>query len=159
MRKLGNRLAFAENAIAWTFSPEKWKSWRRQRIRWARDQAETIWKHSNLFRKSGFDLTLVFAVYDMVFVDIVLLFIRFSWLLALLSVDIVTFPFIMLLNFGLYLFIELVSIIAAGILSPRKDDLKYFYLAPLMVIFYRPYYALIRLWVYLGWIFKTDVKW
>ncbi len=31
MRKLGKRLAYAEKAISWTFSPESWRDWRRQR--------------------------------------------------------------------------------------------------------------------------------
>lgn len=51
MRKLGKRLAFSEKAIAWTFVPETWRDWIRQRLRWTRGQAETLWKHGNIFQK------------------------------------------------------------------------------------------------------------
>jgi hypothetical protein len=54
---------------------------------------------------------------------------------------------------------ELNGIITAGLLSPRKGDLKYAYLAPLMVVFYRPYYALVRLWAYIGWFLKRESHW
>ncbi|MCW3989278.1 MAG: glycosyltransferase [Candidatus Bathyarchaeota archaeon] len=159
MRKLGKRLAFVPEAVSWTFAPETWKAWKRQRVRWTRGQAETLWKHRNLFGKRGFDLKLVLAVYDMLFIDVVLLFARMAWLIALLRMDLPTFPFVMLLSLGLYMFMELFTIVTAGLLSPRKGDLKYAYLTPIMVLFYRPYYAFVRLWAYISWVFKLESKW
>jgi hypothetical protein len=35
------------------------------------------------------------------------------------------------------------------VLTPRKEDLKKAWLIPIMVLIYRPYYALIRFWAYL----------
>ncbi|MGB9915107.1 MAG: glycosyltransferase family 2 protein [Candidatus Bathyarchaeales archaeon] len=51
MRKLGKRLVFAENAVAWTFCPETWRDWIRQRLRWTRGQVETLNKHRDIFFK------------------------------------------------------------------------------------------------------------
>ncbi|MGD2200678.1 MAG: glycosyltransferase family 2 protein [Candidatus Bathyarchaeota archaeon] len=159
MRKLGKRLAFAENAISWTFAPERWEDWRRQRIRWTRGQAETIWKHRNLFAKEGFDLKLVAAVYDMFFIDVIVLLIRFIWMIALPIIYLPTYPYVMLLSIVMYFIMELFTIITAGLLSPRKGDLRYVYLTPIIVLFYRPYYALVRFWAYLTWLFKLESRW
>ena len=159
MRKLGKRLAFAENAIAWTRAPDTWGDWKRQRIRWTRGQAETLWKHRNLFGKRGFDLRFVIATYDMVVIDVLLLAIRYIWLIFLPLLNLSTFPYVMLTSLILYLLMEITTIITAGILSPRKGDLKYVYLAPLMVVFYRPYYSLVRLWAYFGWLLKWEIRW
>lgn len=38
VRKLGKRLVFADKAVSWTFAPENWRDWRRQRIRWCVDK-------------------------------------------------------------------------------------------------------------------------
>ena len=159
MRKLGKRLAFVENAVAWTFAHELWRDWRRQRIRWTRGQAETLWKHRNLFTWGSFDWKLVLAVYDMLFIDMILLFIRFGWLAILPLLDLPTFPYVMSLSIFFYMFMELFSILTAGLLSPRKRDLRYAYLFPVMVLLYRPYYALIRMWAYLGWVLKKESRW
>lgn len=159
MRKIGKRLAFADKAICWTFVPETWKRWRRQRIRWSKGQVESLWKHGNLFRKRGFDLLYVVAAYDMVFVDIVVLFMRFAWLFWLILFYQLTIPFILLLSFLMYLGMEFVTVASAGILSPRKGDLKNVYLVPIVVLFYRPYYSLIRLKAYLDWMLKKESRW
>jgi len=159
MRKMGKRLIFADKAVSWTFAPETWKAWRRQRIRWTRGQVETLWKHRNLFRMKGFDLKFVAAIYDMLFVDVVILFIRFIWFFLLIFFYQSTFLYIVILSFLLYLAMEFVSIVTAGTLSPRKEDLKYAYLTPIVVLFYRPYYSLVRLKAYLDWMFRRKSRW
>ncbi|MFQ6075796.1 MAG: glycosyltransferase, partial [Candidatus Bathyarchaeia archaeon] len=159
MRKLGKRLAFADKAVSWTFAPETWRDWRCQRIRWTRGQAETLWKHRNLFRRRGFDLRYVAAVYDMLFMDIIVLFMRFIWLFYLIFFYQPTLPYVMLLSILLYMAMEFITIASAGILSPRKGDLKNAYLVPIVVLFYRPYHALIRLRAYLDWMLKRESRW
>ena len=159
VRKLKKRLAFAEKAIAWTFVPETWRDWKRQRIRWTMGQIETLWKHRNLFLKEKFDLRFVLAVYDMLFMDLILLFIRFSWFLGIGILYLQKFLYILLLSLVSYLAIELLLIITAGLLSPRKHDLKKAYLVPIVVLFYRPLYALIRLEAYLKWFLGQKAKW
>ncbi|MEM2307292.1 MAG: glycosyltransferase family 2 protein, partial [Candidatus Bathyarchaeia archaeon] len=159
VRKLGRKLAFAEKAIAWTFTPETWRDWRRQRTRWSKGQIESLWKHRNLFFGGRFDLMLVLAVYDMVLMDILLLFMRIAWLAYVILFMHQTILYVMPLSLILYFMIELTVIITAGILSPRKNDLKKAYLVPIMVLFYRPYYSIIRLKAYLQWFLHRKVSW
>jgi len=159
VRKLGKRLAFAENAIAWTFVPETWRDWRRQRIRWSKGQVESLWKHRNLFFGGKFDLMLVLAVYDMVLMDIFLLFIRLGWFIYIALFLQPTLIYIIFLSLILYFIMELIIVITAGALSPRKSDLKRAYLAPIMILFYRPYYSIIRFNAYLQWIMRKKVSW
>ena len=54
---------------------------------------------------------------------------------------------------------ELFTIVTAGLLSPRKEDLEYAYLTPVMVLFYRPYYAFVRIWAYISWVMKLESRW
>lgn len=159
MRKLGKRLVFAESAIAWTFCPETWRDWVRQRIRWTRGQAETLRKHRDIFLKKKFDFRFVAAIYDMVFTDIILVFVRFSWLFFIGVFTHSTFLYTLLLSIILYVGIEFLTIITAGLLSPRKEDLKKAYLAPLVVLFYRPFYAAVRLKAYVDWLLKRQSRW
>ncbi|MEM2093358.1 MAG: glycosyltransferase [Candidatus Bathyarchaeia archaeon] len=159
MRKLGRRLFFAENAVAWTFVPERWRDWRRQRLRWTIGQAETLWKHRNVFLKETFELRFVLAVYDMLFMDVILLFIRVLWLAFISVIFKQTTLYVLILSIIIYLLLELFLAFTAGLLSPRKQDLKRVYLTPLMVIFYRPLYALVRLEAYVRWALKKRTGW
>ena len=61
MRKLKGRIHFAGEAVSWTFAPDTWNAWRRQRVRWTRGQIETFNKHKNIFLKQRFSLSLVMA--------------------------------------------------------------------------------------------------
>jgi len=159
MRKLGKRLYFADKAVSWTFVPETWKDWRRQRLRWTKGQAETLWKHKNVLLKKGFDARFVIAVFDMLFTDIILLFVRFMWLGYVLFAFHSVFIYVMALSIILYMLCEFVTILTAGILSPRKKDLKNIYLVPAVVLVYRPYYSLIRLKAYFDWMLKKKSFW
>jgi len=159
MRKLRKRLVFAEKAIAWTFVPETWKDWRRQRIRWTRGQLESLKKHKNIFAKKIFDLKLVIAIYDMLFMDIILLFTRFFWLLFIGFFFQSTLIYVLFLSILIYIGLEFLSIVTAGLLSPRKADLNKIYLVPVVVLFYRPYYALIRIKAYVDWLLKKKSRW
>lgn len=99
------------------------------------------------------------AVYDMLFMDVILLFARLSWLLYIGYAFQATFAYILLLSIVLYLGIEFMMGTVAGVLSPRKSDLKKLYLAPLFVIFYRPFYSLIRMKAYIDWLLKRKSRW
>ena len=159
MRKLGKRLFFSEDAVCWTFAPETWRDWRRQRTRWSRGQMETLWKHANIFGLKGFDLMLTATVYDMLLMDIVLLFGRFAWLLLVVVVYLPTIVYIMLVSLLMYIFIEFTTIATAIALSRRKSDLKSIGLVPIVVLFYRPYYSLVRLRAYADWALKRESRW
>jgi cellulose synthase/poly-beta-1,6-N-acetylglucosamine synthase-like glycosyltransferase len=159
VRKMNKKIVFADKAVSWTFAPETWKAWRRQRIRWTRGQFETIMKHRNVLRGGGFNLSFVVAVYDMILIDFLLLFVRTLWLPVFIVIYREAALYILALMFILYLGLETSQFIVAGILSPRKDDLKKAPLIPVMVLFYRPYYSLIRFQAYIQSITKRGKQW
>jgi len=159
MRKLGKRLFFSEDAVCWTFAPETWRDWRRQRTRWTRGQIETLWKHANIFGMKGFDLRLIATVYDMLFMDIILLFGRFAWLLLVLFFYQPTIVYVMIVSILMYLLIEFIAIGTAIILSRRKSDLGSILLVPIVVLFYRPYHSLVRFRAYVDWALGRESQW
>jgi cellulose synthase/poly-beta-1,6-N-acetylglucosamine synthase-like glycosyltransferase len=159
IRKINGKIVFADKAISWTYCPDTWRKWIRQRIRWSYGQIETLWKHRNTLFKYHFQNPFVAAFYDMIFMDIILLFIRLLWMPYLLIFYINIFPYLMTLTFLLYLLNEVIIAITAGLLSPRKEDIKYFYLVPFIILFYRPFYSLIRFIAYIKWLLKRKAKW
>lgn len=159
VRKLGKRLAFADKAVSWTFTPETWRDWRRQRTRWSRGQIESLWKHRNIFFSRRFDLMLILAVYDMVIMDMLLLFIRLGWFSYIFIYMQQALLYIMLLSITIYLIIELIMVLTAETLSPRKRLLRNIYLVPIITLIYRPYYSIIRLKAYLEWITQKRSSW
>ena len=159
LKKLGGSVPLAENAYSWTVVPDTWGSWVRQRMRWSRGQIETIWKHRNIIQYRNFDKILAISFIDMIFMEIILLFIRYSWLIfvSLFKTDIL--PFFMLLLTISYVVIESFVFIIAEVFSPRKSDLKTFALIPLTVLFYRPLHSIVRLAAYFSWILKKEIAW
>ena len=159
VRKSGAKLEFATESIGWTFCPNNWKTWRRQRIRWTQGQLRTLLKHKDITWTSGYRFVLIMSVYDMWFMDIVLLVARFVWIPFLVLYFTTTWFYMMTFIFIIYMISEAFVIVSAGILSPRKEDLRYVYLAPIMVFFYRPLYVIIRFVAYLEYFFGRNVKW
>jgi cellulose synthase/poly-beta-1,6-N-acetylglucosamine synthase-like glycosyltransferase len=158
-RKLNKRIVFEAKAVSWTFCPETWSDWLRQRIRWTRGQAETLWKHRDVFTRNEYSLSFVAAAIDMLLMDFALLFIRTGWLLYYALTQVRLFPFIIVLMFIIYLALELMTMLTAGFLSPIKSDLKKVYLVPIMVLFYRPLYALVRIYAYTQLVIKRERLW
>ena len=159
LRKLKKRLVFAEKAVAWTFAPETLAAWKRQRIRWTKGQLETLWKHKDALSGKGYEKKMFLSIYDMIFSDIILLFIRFTWGLYILTQYGLNIVFIAIVIIIGYLLMEALTIASAYILSPRIEDKKIMALVPVMVLFYRPYYAFVRLQAYLDWALKKKSVW
>jgi cellulose synthase/poly-beta-1,6-N-acetylglucosamine synthase-like glycosyltransferase len=158
-RKFGGSVPLAENAYSWTIVPDTWGSWVRQRMRWSRGQIETIWKHRNIIQQGNADKLLAASFIDMVFMDIILLFIRYSWLIFISIFKTEILPFFMILLIISYVVIESFVFIIAEVISPRKSDLKTFYIIPLTVLFYRPLHSIVRLAAYMSWILKRKITW
>jgi hypothetical protein len=59
----------------------------------------------------------------------------------------------------IYFVNEPIVICSAALFSPNKGDLKYAYLAPFVILVYRPVYAYIRFYAYVTWLFKKDIRW
>jgi cellulose synthase/poly-beta-1,6-N-acetylglucosamine synthase-like glycosyltransferase len=162
LRKPKGSLRFASHAIAWTFVPDTWRSWIRQRTRWHKGQLETLWKHRNIFLKQKFSIPLVVSLYDMLFMDALLLVARTAWLLILLYLyfsNLWVLMYLYFLTFTLYFCSELVVVFSAAVLSSSRSDLRYVALMPLIVLLYRPLYGLVRLRGYLEFLAGRRREW
>jgi poly-beta-1,6-N-acetyl-D-glucosamine synthase len=159
LRKLGKKLVYTDKAVSWTLVPDTWKDWRNQRIRWTRGEAETLWKHRNVFRRKGFDWRSVFSMYDMLFNDVVLLALRAVWFVSLIFVFPSSLFYVLLLSFLLYLVMEFMAVIFGTVISGQRSNLKHLLFVPVMVLIYRPYYAIVRLRAYFNWLLKKKSDW
>lgn len=159
IRKYGGKITFAEKAVSWTFCPSSWRIWIKQRIRWASGQTSVLRKHGDTFRKYNYPIHLVFAMYDMVLMDMQLLVTRIIWLFFLGYFFSDTLLFIILLMLLVYFINEIASFVYAGLLSPRKSDLKMIYLVPVMILFYRPFYGFVRLYGYIIGLLNKQKEW
>lgn len=143
------KVVFASRAIGWTVVPESWREWVRQRTRWTAGQLQTLIKHRNVFFKPFFKTIGLLATPDMLFTDIVLLFVRTAWIVALPLFYLQLLPQLFVLISLFYIVNELTVAVAAALLSPRKRDLLYLPLIPIVVFFYRPFYGLVRMKAYM----------
>ncbi|MGB9915106.1 MAG: hypothetical protein ACPLOC_06145 [Candidatus Bathyarchaeales archaeon] len=104
-------------------------------------------------------MRFVAALYDMLFMDVILLFVRFLWLFFIIASLQSTFVYVLLLSIILYVGLEFLNILTAGLLSSRKEDLRKAYLAPVVVLFYRPVHAAVRVKAYVDWLLKKQSRW
>ena len=151
LRKTGYKVVFAQKAIAWTVVPNTFSGWFRQRVRWAYGQLQSIKKHRDLLFNTKYGLRSVLSLFDMLLMDIFLLFIRFSWLFFLP----IAFPAIPLWKIAslillFYLALEFIQASVALVVSPRgREELGFLLLVPIVVLFYRPLYSFVRVFAYL----------
>ena len=159
LRKLGKKLVYSDEAVSYTIAPDSWRVWRNQRIRWTYGEAETLWKHRNVFRRRGFDWRSVLSIYDMLFNDVALLALRLVWLVSLLFVFPNSLLYVLLLNFLLYLVLEFLAVVSGAAVSGQKSDMRYATLVPVIVLIYRPIYAVVRLRAFIDWLLKKPTVW
>jgi len=159
--KTGGNVEFVPDVIAWTFCPSTWKAWYRQRIRWSHGQIVTLLKHRDIVttRNVKYPLLFVWGVYDMMFIDVILLFARTISIIWILFDFTQFIPYVFTLVFLIYLVSEFIAIVTAGIFSPIKSDFKYIYLLPFMLIVYRPVYSYIRLYAFIKVLMGKGVEW
>lgn len=161
LRKTGLRAVYARNAVAWTVVPSNFRGWIRQRTRWAYGQLQTIVRHKDLLFNVRFGLKSVLSMVDMIFMDLLLLFMRSAWFLVL--------PFIfsgipvwklVVLILGFYFILEYIQAVVSVVTSPRgKRELGYLALIPIVVLIYRPIYSVVRLIAYVREALGFEVKW
>ena len=159
--KTQGKVEFISNSIAWTYCPNNWRAWVKQRMRWSHGQIVTLLKHRDIIasRNKTYSRLFVLSVFDMVFTDIILLFARSISLIWLLVFYIDSVMYIFTLIFLVYLVLEIIAILGAVSFSKYKDEIKYFYLVPFMIFVYRPLYSYIRFYSYLKAILGRGVKW
>jgi cellulose synthase/poly-beta-1,6-N-acetylglucosamine synthase-like glycosyltransferase len=159
VHKTRMKVKFASDAIGWTVVPDSWRDWFRQRSRWTAGQLQTLIKHRNLFFERHFGRIGILAAPDMVLMDIILLFARTVWLLTLPLFYPGSVVQLLVLIFFFYLFNEFTIAVAAVALSPRKGDIVYLLLAPIVVLFYRPLYGFVRMKAYFTEMTKGVSQW
>jgi cellulose synthase/poly-beta-1,6-N-acetylglucosamine synthase-like glycosyltransferase len=153
------RIIYQENAVSSTIVPSSWREWYNQRIRWSRGQAETIWKHRNLLGVGTYAPKLILSYLDMILMDFVLLFLRYFWFVYYILHNLQVAPYVFTLTLLIYLIMEIVVFLSSVSISRRKEDLRLFWLIPLIVIFYRQIYSFIRLNGYMNWLYKRKSQW
>ncbi|HKR74491.1 MAG TPA: glycosyltransferase [Candidatus Nitrosocosmicus sp.] len=160
--KANKKVVFIPDAIAWTYCPNNWKSWFRQRLRWAHGQMITLLKHRDIIseRNVTYKTSFILAIFDMIFIDVILLVMRTAsliWILFFGFTENLVYAFILLMF--IYLINELVAFLASAIFSPHRDDLRYVYLLPFIFLVYRPAYAFIRMYAVVTAFIKKEIKW
>jgi poly-beta-1,6-N-acetyl-D-glucosamine synthase len=161
--KTGGRILFVPDAIAWTYCPNNWKTWIRQRLRWTHGQISTLMKHRDVItsRNVAYKNVFILSVLDMLFMDIFLLaarMISLGWVVSFYGFTNSLLD-VFFLIFMIYFVNELLAICAAGISSPNRSDLKYAYLVPFIIFVYRPIYGFVRAYAYVTAFLKKQIKW
>jgi cellulose synthase/poly-beta-1,6-N-acetylglucosamine synthase-like glycosyltransferase len=159
LRKLRKKLVYVADAVSYTIAPDSWRTWKNQRIRWTYGEAETLWKHRNIFHRRGFDWRSVFSIYDMLFNDAILLVLRTAWLVGLVFIFSNTLLYVLLLSFLMYFALEYLAVFLGAAISGRKSDLGHLLFVPVMVLVYRPIYAFVRLVAFVKWMLKKETAW
>jgi hypothetical protein len=95
----------------------------------------------------------------MLFMDIVLLFVRVISLTYILVTVQQSLLYPLIFMMMIYFVNELIVIITAIVFSSRKSSLRYVYLVPFIIFVYRPIYACIRFYAYTLSLFKREVEW
>jgi len=72
LHRLGYRIAYAPDAIAWTEAPETWGALAKQRFRWAFGTMQCLWKHRDMTFNPRFRALGLFALPSVWFFHIVL---------------------------------------------------------------------------------------
>lgn len=158
LHKIKGKIAFIPNARAWTYCPNNLHAWIRQRVRWAHGQLAVLAKHKDAGRQT-YQHHLKLSFYDMVGIDVILLFLRLGGFVILLFSNAQHILYTIMLILILYHFNEVLAFLTSVAFAKDKARLKYIYLVPVMVMFYRPLYSAVRLYAYVKWIFGTEIKW
>lgn len=161
LQKVGGKIAFSPEAIAWTHVPESWRNWVKQRVRWASGQAQVYLKHSNILLKRRFGVFGMLIAPNNIFMDMVALFIRYFWFAIIFLPHLTSTIYaikLTLLVASFYLTLECIQLFSAVLLTPRKDEVKNTILAPLSVP-YRALHAAIRLFAYVNVLLGKRTRW
>ena len=122
----------------------------------------TLLKHKDVItsKNVAYRKLFILAVFDMVFMDMVLIVLRAAslvWMAFFGFTETMAYAFALVML--IYTINESIAFLAAGLCSPKKGDLKYVYLLPFIFLVYRPAYAAVRLYAIVSAFIKKDIKW
>jgi cellulose synthase/poly-beta-1,6-N-acetylglucosamine synthase-like glycosyltransferase len=164
IKKSKGRIEFVDDAIAWTYCPSNFRSWIKQRTRWAYGQMQTLRKHGDVLQNRRFGKTYVVAIADMWLLDICLNFLFVFYLIGItiaLSFNLINVEFfvnIIVLVTVVYFIMEAMIFLLASTISGQTSK-KLIYLAPVMAVFYRPLLRLIVFNAYLRALLRKKITW
>ena len=167
-RKSNGVIRFVGNSIAYTYCPNTFSAWTRQRNRWAYGQFQTLLKNKNILT-SKFSFRDKISFLDMFVLD-VLLALMFPVGLVVMGIISITLYFednlhvlVYPLLFTMISFLILETMVflyaVAHSYRNKSSNLKLFYLAPVMTFFYRPYLKMVNLRGYVRAYFKIQSSW
>lgn len=157
VHKIRGRVIFISDCYAFTEVPETWRSWFKQRERWHRSQIRVLIRHRNIFFRRMFGTPGILGAPDMVLMDMLAVIIRPTWFAFFMyAQSIVVFGLLLML---FYLIIELHTVLSALSVIEFPSDLKNAYLLPLVPLFYRPVYSIVRFYAYVAELIKPSIKW
>ena len=167
-RKSKGEIRFVANSIAYTYCPNTFSVWIRQRNRWAYGQFQTLLKNKNLLT-SKFPLRDKISFLDMFVFDVIL---ALLFPVGLVVLGIVSLTLYIEDNLHVLVYPLLFTMISSLILetliflysvfhSPqdKSSSIKLIYLAPVMTFFYRPYLRMVNLRGYIRAYFKKQSPW
>jgi cellulose synthase/poly-beta-1,6-N-acetylglucosamine synthase-like glycosyltransferase/sugar lactone lactonase YvrE len=166
LRKTRGMIQFVGNSIAYTYCPNNWQTWKKQRNRWAYGQFQTLSKNKNILT-SKFPFKDKLAFIDMFLLDVVLaiLFPIGLAVLGIISVIMIMADTLHVLLYPLtfvmsvFLISEIMIFLLAKAYSGKSNNLKLIYLAPVMTFFYRPYLRMVNLRAFLRSYLRIGSSW
>ncbi len=72
LHRLGYRIAYAPEAIAWTEAPQTWRTLAKQRVRWAFGTMQCLWKHRDMTLNPRYRALGLFALPSIWFFHVLL---------------------------------------------------------------------------------------
>jgi cellulose synthase/poly-beta-1,6-N-acetylglucosamine synthase-like glycosyltransferase/DNA-binding beta-propeller fold protein YncE len=167
-RKTKGAIRFVGNSIAYTYCPNTFSVWIRQRNRWAYGQFQTLLKNKNIMT-SKFSFRDKISFLDMFVLDVILA-LMFPVGLVVLGIISVTLYFEDNLHVLVYpLLFTMISFLMLEVLiflyavghaqQGKSSSIKLIYLAPAMTFFYRPYLKMVNLRGYVRAYFKKQSSW
>jgi len=157
VHKIKGRVIFIPDCYAFTEVPETWRSWFRQRERWHRSQIRVLIRHRNIFFRRIFGTPGILGAPDMVLMDMLAIFIRPTWFAYFMYTQNIIGVGLLLVLF--YFIVELHTVLSAFSVLEFPSDLRSACLLPLVVLFYRPIYGLVRFYAYVAELIKPSMQW
>lgn len=151
VRKLGYKIEFAPDAICYTTVPEKFYSFIKQRWRWDRNIIKNrVRKHGDVFNPfiKNFKLHDVISSIDSLFYHVVIASLTLIYLMDALINFPHVLPFVLMMNYILYLLAEVLQLFIAIVLTRNPDLSILFLYMPL----FNPYKIVLKFFRIIGYI-------
>lgn len=155
IRKMGYKVKFAHKSVCYTNTPTSFRALAKQRYRWNKSTVRfRLRKHIDLIKPdANFNILNAIAVIDNIWYNLIL---NANWLFYMFQVTVI-FPestfFIVLTNYFLYLFSNMVQFAIVLFLSPnkytRQEEMKLIPYLPLMPLYTGLFLRLVRSFAYI----------